>query len=132
MTSPHSSMLMVDPTLGKDYFRVERHGDVAVITPSSLVENMDESAIEQAADMLLSPLRSDPPAGLVIDLSEVAFFGSMFIHFLLDCHLFIKDYGSELVVAGVNERTRELLHITNLDTLWALYDTRAEALEALA
>jgi hypothetical protein len=36
------------------------------------------------------------------------------------------------VLAGASERTRELLHLTALDTLWALYNTRAEAIEALA
>ena len=37
----------------------------------------------------------------------------------------------ELVLAGVSDRVRELLRLTSLDTLWALYATRAEALEAL-
>jgi hypothetical protein len=36
-----------------------------------------------------------------------------------------------VVVAGASPRARELLHMTALDTLWALYNSRAEALEAL-
>jgi anti-anti-sigma regulatory factor len=40
--------------------------------------------------------------------------------------------GSEMVLAGVSDRIRELLRLTNLDTLWAIYDTRKEALEALS
>ena len=36
-----------------------------------------------------------------------------------------------LVLAGASERARELLHLTALDTLWALYNTRAEAIDAL-
>jgi anti-anti-sigma factor len=113
-------------------FDVERHGDIAIITPSPEVESMPENLIQQAAQMVLAPLRDDPPAGLVIDLTKVQFFGSVFISFLLRCHMLVKKHGSEVVLAGVSKRIRELLHLTALDTLWALYDTRAEAIEALA
>jgi len=112
-------------------FRVERHGDLAVIIPSPEVESMPENLIQQAAQLVLAPLKQDPPAGLVIDLSRVSYFGSVFISFLLRCHMLVKKHGSEVVLAGPSERVRELLHLTALDTLWALYDTRAQALEVL-
>lgn len=112
-------------------FRIERHGDLAVIIPSPEVENMPETLIQPAAELVLAPLRRDPPTGLVIDLSKVKFFGSAFISFLLKCHMLVKKHGSEVVLAGVSHRIRELLHLTALDTLWALYDSREEALGAL-
>ncbi|HEV3079241.1 MAG TPA: STAS domain-containing protein [Gemmataceae bacterium] len=112
-------------------FHVERHGDIAVIIPASEVESMPENLIQQAAEIVLAPLKKEPPAGLVIDLSQVKFFGSVFISFLLKCHMLVKKHGSEVVLAGASERIRELLHLTALDTLWALYDTRSEALSAL-
>ena len=123
---------MSTETLPSESFRVERHGDVAVIIPASEVESMSENLIQQAAEIVLAPLRKDPPAGLVIDLSEVKFFGSVFISFLLKCHMLVKKHGSEVVLAGASERIRELLHLTALDTLWALYDTRSQAVEAMA
>jgi anti-anti-sigma factor len=112
-------------------FSVERHGDIAVIIPAPEVESMPENLIQQAAEIVLAPLRKEPPAGLVIDLSQVKFFGSVFISFLLKCHMLVKKHGSEVVLAGASDRIRELLHLTALDTLWALYATRTEALEAL-
>ncbi|HEY7329157.1 MAG TPA: STAS domain-containing protein [Gemmataceae bacterium] len=113
-------------------FHIERHGDIAIITPSPEVEKMPENLMEQAALMVLSPLRSDPPAGLIFDLSRVDYVGSLFLSFLLRCHKRVKEHGSEVVVAGASPRARELLHMTALDTLWALYDSRTEALSALA
>ena len=113
-------------------FRVERHGDIAVIIPSPEVEKMPENLMEQAAQMVLAPLKADPPAGLVFDLSRVDYVGSVFLSFLLRCHKRVKEHGSEVVVAGASERARELLHMTALDTLWALYPTRAEAMAALS
>jgi len=41
-------------------FRIEKHGDIAVIIPSTEVESMPENLIQQAAQMVLAPLRADP------------------------------------------------------------------------
>jgi anti-anti-sigma factor len=122
---------MSSETSQSQSFRIERHGDVAVIIPSPEVESMQENLIQQAAQMVLAPLQEDPPSGIVVDLSKVKYFGSVFLSFLLRCHMLAKRHGSEVVLAGASERSRELLHLTALDTLWALYDTRAQAIEAL-
>lgn len=114
-----------------DSIQIQRFGDVAVIVPSSEIENLPENLIEQTAKVVLAPLKADPPGGLIVDLSQVNFFGSVFISFLLRCHMIVKKRGSELVLSGVNSRVRELLRLTNLDTLWAIYGTRSEALDAL-
>src|SRR4051794_6676669 len=123
--------MAADPTHNQS-FHIERHGDIAVITPSPEVEKMPENLMEQAAQLVLAPLRSDPPAGLVFDLSNVDYVGSVFLSFLLRCHKRVKEHGSEVVVAGASVRARELLHMTALDTLWALYNTRKEAVAALS
>lgn len=117
--------------LANEYFQVKRHGDVAVIVPSPEVEQLPDSLIQPAAQMVLAPLKDDPPSNLIVDLSGVRYFGSAFITFLLRCHLLVRQSGSELVLSGVNSRIRELLRTTALDTLWALYETRQEALESL-
>ena len=113
-------------------FRIERHGEIAVITPSAKVEEMHETLINQAAYIVIQSLREDPPAGIVVDLSQVNYFGSVFVSFLLRCHSLAKKSGSEIVLAGASEPARELLHLLDLETLWALYDTRKEAVEALS
>src|SRR5436309_14974686 len=119
-------------TKKSDSIQVERIiGDIAVITPSSEVERMPENLMEQAAQLVLAPLKTDPPEGLVFDLSKVDYVGSVFLSFLLRCHKRAKENGSEVVVAGASAKARELLHMTALDTLWALYTTRKEALAAL-
>ncbi|HEV3257381.1 MAG TPA: STAS domain-containing protein [Gemmataceae bacterium] len=121
---------MTEPSQSQS-FRVQWHGDIAVITPAPEVESMPENLIHQAAEIVLAPLRKTPPAGMVIDLSQVKFFGSVFISFLLKCHMLAKRHGTEVVLAGASPRARELLHLTALDTLWAIYDNLDEAMEAL-
>ncbi|MBI3410959.1 MAG: STAS domain-containing protein [Planctomycetes bacterium] len=117
--------------LGQD-FRIERHGEIAVVTPSAKVEEMHETLIEQAARMVVQALREDPPAGIVVDLSQVNYFGSVFVSFLLRCHALAKKNGTEIVLAGASDPARELLHLLDLETLWALYTNRQEAIEALS
>src|SRR5207244_11061750 len=74
-------------------FPTRRSSDLAVITPSPEVESMSETVIQQAAQMVIDTLKADPPAGIVIDLSEVSYFGSVFLSFLLRCHMRAKQQG---------------------------------------
>lgn len=120
-----------DADLANEFFQVKRRGDIAVIVPSPQVEHLPETLLQPAAQMVLAPLKEDPPNQIIVDLTDVGYFGSAFITFLLRCHLMVKNQGSELVLAGVNKEIRELLSTTALDTLWALYDTVGEAIAAL-
>ncbi len=124
--------LEAPPLLADEYFQIKRHGDLVVIVPSPEVEQLPENLIQTAASMILAPLKTDAPLNLIVDLSGVRYFGSAFIQFLLRCHLLTKKQGCELVLAGVNERIKELLKTTALDTLWACYETRQEAFDALS
>jgi anti-sigma B factor antagonist len=118
--------------ISEQSFRIERHGEIAVVIPTPKVEEMHEALIDQAARMVVSSLREDPPEGIVVDLSQVNYFGSVFVSFLLRCHREAKKLSSEIVLAGASEPARELLHLLDLETLWALYDNRKEAIEALS
>jgi anti-sigma B factor antagonist len=120
-----------DADLANEFFQVSRHGDIAVVVPSPQVEHLPETLLEPAAQLVLAPLRDDPPGQIIVDLSEVRYFGSAFITFLLRCHNLLHDRGSDLVLAGVNPNIRELLRITNLDNHWALYDSANEAIHTL-
>jgi len=113
------------------YLSFRRHGEIAVVSVSSAIENLPSSAIETAAQVVLSPLKANPPSNVIVDLSKVQFFTSEFISFLLRCHVIVKKHHGELVLAGVSDRVRELLRQTALDTLWAIYDNRNQALQML-
>jgi len=115
-----------------DSFQIEWHGNAVVVIPGNDVETLRWDLIDQAATIVLSPLKRTEVPMVVFDLSEVQFFGSVFLSLLLRCHKYVKSRGGELVICGASELARELLSVTALDTLWAIYDTRAEALDAVA
>ena len=118
--------------LGSEYFQLLRRGDIMVVVPSPEVEQLPSNVIETAAQVVLAPLRDNPATNAIFDLSKVHFFGSEFISFLLRCHVIVKTHGCEMALAGVSDRIRELLRQTALDTLWAIYADRAQALDALS
>jgi len=118
--------------LGSEYFQVLHKGDVMIVVPSPEVEQLPSNVIETAAQVVLAPLRDRPATNVIFDLSKVHFFASECISFLLRCHLIVKKHGCEMVLAGPSERIRELFRKTALDTLWAIYADRNQALEALS
>ena len=120
------------PETPTDQFRVERHGEIAVVFPSPKVEEMHDALMDQAAKMVLASMREDPPAGIVIDLSQLRYFGSVFVNFLLRCYMYAKKQGTEFVLAGASPESRELFKVLGFESLWALYGSRKEAIEALS
>lgn len=112
-------------------FLIERHGDVLVVIPAGCIESLQWAAVERAAELVLEPLRDQSLPIVVFDLSRLSYFGSVFLALLLRCHKLVKSHGGQLVIACPSRESRELLQITSLDTLWAIYDTRRAALEAV-
>ena len=114
-----------------DGFQIEWHGNCVVITPTTDIEHLRWDIIDTAAQIVMSPLKKTKNPTVVFDLSKVAFFGSVFLALLLKCHKYVKERGGEMVLAAPAQMARELLSVTALDTLWALYDTTEEAVAAL-
>ncbi len=115
----------------QDAFTIERRGDLTVIVANPILESIAMGLEEQAADLLFEPLRRDPEPLLVFDLSQVDYFGSVFLGVLLRCWKLVQAKGGTMALAGVSARGKELLHITSLDFVWPIYANRREAIEAL-
>ncbi len=114
-----------------DSFELQWHGNTVVIIPAADIESMRWDLIDQAAEIVMGPIKEMSVPMVVFDLSEVSYFGSVFLALLLRCHKLAKSRGGELVLCGASKTAAELLRLTALDTLWAIYSTREEALSAL-
>ena len=115
----------------EDAFRIERHGAVAIIVPSRTVESWNWNIIEDAAEIVLQPLRDESNPQIVIDLTHVSYFGSVFLALLLRMWKIVVGKGGQMVLAGASANTKELLAVTALDTIWPIYDAREEAVRVL-
>ena len=125
-------MFESNPSLDpNDSFQMQWHGSCVVVIPAASVEAMRWDLIEPAAAIILGPLKAQTLPLVVFDLGQVAYFGSVFLALMLRVHKLVKSHGGELVLCSPSEMARELLRVTALDTLWAIYDSREEALQAL-
>lgn len=104
---------------------------MTLITVTPALESIDDSLEEQVAEMILEPLRDQESPLLIFDLSEVNYFGSMFLTVLLRCWKLTKAKGGMMALAGVGPHAKELLRLTSLDMIWPMYETRRDALEAM-
>jgi anti-sigma B factor antagonist len=124
-------MATPDSPSTEDAFMFERHGDLTIITATAAIERIDFGLEEQVADMILKPLLRQENPLIVFDLSDVNNFGSMFLALLIRCWKLAVSRGGSMALSGVTHRTRELLRVTALDTVWPIYYTKREAMDAL-
>lgn len=115
----------------QDAFTIEIHGELTLISATPALETLEFGLEEQAAAMIVEPLRHQENPLVVFDLSRVNYFGSMFLALLLRCWKLVQARGGMMALAGVSPHARELLRITSLDIVWPIYATRREAMEAL-
>jgi anti-sigma B factor antagonist len=112
-------------------FTIERRGDLTIITAACELERIEFGREEMVSELLLDPLRQQENPLIVFDLSRVEYFGSMYLAVLIRCWKLALSRGGTMALSGASERTRELLRITALDTVWPIYQTQREAIEAL-
>jgi anti-sigma B factor antagonist len=68
----------------------------------------------------------------VLDLSEVPYMDSSGLSALLGGFTGCQKYGGQFVLAGVVPRVSELLQLTKVETLFRIYRTAEDAVQALA
>jgi anti-sigma B factor antagonist len=124
-------MSIQDSSSSDDAFTLERHGDLTVITATRALERIEFNLEEQVAELILKPLQRQENPLIVFDLSQVDNFGSMFLALLIRCWKLAMSRGGTMALAGVTERTRELLRMTSLDIVWPIYESKREAMDAL-
>jgi anti-anti-sigma factor len=115
----------------QDAFTIEVHGELTLISAMPALETLEYSLEEQVAALIMEPLRHQENPLLVFDLSQVDYFGSMFLALLLRCWKVVQARGGMMALSGVSPNARELLRLTSLDIVWPIYGNRREAMDAL-
>lgn len=122
---------MDDSTTRDNAFTIEHHGGVSVVVVSPAMESMDPTLVEGASALLLEPIRAGENPQVLFDLGQIPYFGSAFLALMLRCWKHVAASGGSMALSGVSPTARDLLRITALDTVWPIYNSRREGLEAL-
>ena len=128
---PESAVLNSAADVARNHVQVRTCGDAIVIRPTGSVESLPWELVEEASTVLLAPLHGHPTPLVVFDLAELKSVGSVLLNLLLKCHRAVESVGGEFVLCRASEPVKELIRLTALDTVWAVYETRDEALEAI-
>ena len=114
-----------------EVFRIERRGEIILVVPSPEVESLSWDLIEQVGSAALEPIRNEKSPLVLVDLSEIDYFGSIFLSVLLRCWQHVSTSGGTMLLCNASPKARELLRVTAMDTLWAIYESREEAMQVL-
>lgn len=110
---------------------VLKSGEVTIIVLGEQYDNLDEPALEAAADELLEIAKSADPPMIVVDMGRTKFFGSAFLGTLFRVWRRLTTRGGKLSVCGATGPCADVLEVTQVDRLWNLFKTREEAVESL-
>ena len=108
----------------------EQHDGVTVLDYGPGPHTFHEAEIADLTEPMLAACNAEPPK-VVVDLSEVEFFGSSFIELLFRLWKRLSDRSGDFALAGVSSYCQEVLDVTNLDKLWKSYETVDEAVAAM-
>lgn len=110
--------------------RILTEQGVTVITFDATVKMINEDVVNEAGPVFLEAAECNPPL-VVVDLEGIEFFSSSFIEVLFRLWSRLNKRSGQFAVCNLFPYCREVLQITNLDSLWTLCDSRAEAIAAL-
>ncbi len=113
-------------------FRFKPIGGMLVVYPPRGLEDLDEALTKTVASLLDQQLEGTEEPTVIVDLSGIDYFGSIFISLLLRFWARVRPRGGTMVLCGASPAAQELLRLTALDTLFPLYDTVEEAISALS
>lgn len=116
----------------QDSIQVTRQDDITIITLGPEYQKLEEGHLQEVKTDILAAVENAEPPLVVLDLSNVSFFGSAFIEVLFRAwnRLENADNG-KLVICGLEPYCKEVLKVTNLHKLWDLIDTRSDAIAKL-
>ena len=105
-------------------FAIETAGEVLVV---AVVGQLIVGNRQEFKQMVLDEVERGAKR-ILVDFTDTGYVDSSGLGALVSLSKRLRETGGSLRLAALNEDLRTLFELTRLDTLFKLYDTRAEAL----
>jgi len=102
-------------------------GDRVLLTPN---DPLVTGGLAEQYEQRIQQLLKDGHLHIVTDLEHVPHLDSSGVRALIRGHITSQRMGGTYRLARVNPRNQRLLHITRLDTIFSIFDTVDDALNA--
>jgi anti-sigma B factor antagonist len=113
-------------------FDVAHEAGITIAIFRQSFSQLDEMTIEVVNRKLGELVSSLQPPILILDMSEVDFFGSSFIESVFRAWKRLQSRpGAKFALCHLKPYCREVLEVTHLNQLWLICDTREEAIAHL-
>ena len=106
--------------------RFQRDGDCLWVTPQT---SQADLSLTPEMDALRAELDNSDVVRIVVDLSELSYFGSMLLDLLVVLWRRVARRDGRLILYKPSAIGREVLSAARLDQLWPIAQTRGEAIE---
>lgn len=113
-------------------FVVEREGQVLVVTVSEHAGSFSDVDATEEFGALLRSIEEPGLAGIVIDLKNLPWFGSLLLETFRNLWTRLRPRGQRLALCRVSEVGRDILRLARFDTLWPICESRDEAVRTVA
>lgn len=113
-------------------FQVEEIDGNLILVPEGEGASFRYSDLQMEANYVRGLAAKDKYKALVIDLGNLNYFGSEFIGALITIAREKKNRRGKVVVCNAVEQMRDVLQNMSLFKLWPYFETREEALAAVA
>lgn len=109
-------------------YLVEQIDEVLVITMRDDIGSFADSDVMHQTHDLLELLAATGISRVVIDLNHTPYFGSCVLESMRTVWKATRESGGQMVLCSPSEVGREILELANFHRLWAIHDTREQAL----
>jgi anti-anti-sigma factor len=111
--------------------QILREGKATIVVLGLGYDSLDDASLQEFGEQLLREAEQADPPCLVLDLGRTDYIGSRFVEALVRVWRRLKQRGGTLALCGVQPFCLEVLKVTRLDQVWAVYPSRREAIEAI-
>jgi anti-anti-sigma factor len=112
-------------------FAAEQDGSVLVLRPHKNVSSLADLDLFNETKELCRQLHASEIDRVIVDFSEVEYFGSLMLESLRILWNEVHAHGGRMALCNVSPVGREILGIARFDTLWPVCASRSEAMTAV-
>ena len=112
-------------------FNIEIKNGTLVVMPQRTVGSFSDEHVKPELDSLLEQLQQPEVQNVVIDLSKVAYFGTIMLGAMHLIWRRVRESKGKMALCNVSNVGREVLRVSGFDTLWPLCSSREEAVECV-
>jgi anti-anti-sigma factor len=110
-------------------FEIEREGETIIFTPAVNLSAFED--VESNAGGVVEALSDLSIKNLVMDFQKSDYFGSSALALFVKLWKTIKGRNGCMAFCNLSENELEVLHVTRLDKLWTICESREQAMKAV-